>query len=149
MNSGNTFKQLSLKEIIAQQTKINDEAKQRLDTNESSLIDIHNKIDFLLTAFDEQNTLNKRVELKLIKLAAALPVATNIERVKNITTRGGKATMDPPYPKEKQRTSAPVQPTVIEEESPVEAEDLLQPPRTGESVFICIINFLIFKFVHN
>ena len=45
------------------------------------------------------------------------------------TTRGGKVTRDPPYPKEKQRTSAPVQPAVIEEESP---EDLLQPPRTGE-----------------
>jgi len=54
-----------------------------------------------------------------------LPVATNIEQVKNITTRGGKATKDPPYPKEKQRTLAPVQPTVIEEESPIEAEDLL------------------------
>ena len=132
MNSGNTFKQLILKEIIAQQTKTNDEVKQRLDTNESSLKDIHNKMDFLLTAFDEQNTLNKRVELKLIKIAAALPVATNIEQVKNITTRGGKGTRDPPYPKEKQRTSAPVQPAVIEEESPVEAEDLLQPPRTGE-----------------
>ena len=95
MNSGNTFKQLSLKEIITQQTKTNDEVKQRLDTNESSLKDIHNKMDFLLIAFDEQNTLNKRVELKLIKLAAALPVATNIEQVKNITTRGGKATRDP------------------------------------------------------
>jgi len=89
-------------------------------------------MDFLLTAFDEQNTLNKRVELKLIKLAAALPVATNIEQVKNITTGGGKATRDPPYPKEKQRTSTTVQPAVIEEGSPVEAEDLLQPPRTGE-----------------
>ena len=52
-------------------------------------------MDFLLTAFDEQNTLNKRVELKLINLAAALPVATNIEQVKNITTRGGKAISDP------------------------------------------------------
>ena len=80
MNSGNTFKQLSLIEIIAQQTKTNDEVKQRLDTNETSLKDIQNKMDFLLTAFDEQNTLNKRVELKLIKLAAALPVATNISR---------------------------------------------------------------------
>jgi len=47
-------------------------------------------MDFLLTTIDEQNTLNKRVELKLIKLAAALPVATNIEQVKNITTRGAK-----------------------------------------------------------
>ena len=92
MNSGNTFKQLSLKEIITQQTKTNDEVKQRLDTNESSLKDIHNKMDFLLTAFDEQNTLNKRVELKLIKLAVVLPIATNIEQVKNKTTRGGKTT---------------------------------------------------------
>jgi len=80
MNSGNTLKQLSLKEIIAQQTKTNDKVKQRLDTNKSSLKDIHNKMDFLLIAFDEQNTLNKRVELKLIKLAAALPVATNMSR---------------------------------------------------------------------
>jgi len=132
MNSGNTFKQPSLKEIITQQTKTNDEVEQRLDTNESSLKDIHNKMDFLLTTFDEQNTLNKRVELKLIKLAAVLPVATNIEQVKNITTRGGKVTKDPSYPKEKQRTSTPVQPAVIEEENPVEAEDLLQPPRAGE-----------------
>jgi len=67
MNSGNAFKQPTFKEIIAQQTKTNDEVKQRLDTNESSLKDIHNKMDFLLTAFDEQNTLNKRVELKLAK----------------------------------------------------------------------------------
>jgi len=61
-----------------------------------------------------------------------LTVATDIVQVKDITTRGGKATKDPPYPKEKQRTSAPVQPAVIEEESPVEVEDLLQPPSTGE-----------------
>jgi hypothetical protein len=129
MNSGNILKQPSLKEIIAQQTKTNDEVKQRLDTNESFLKDIHNKMDFLLTAFDEQNTLNKRVELKL---AAVLPVATNLEQVKNITTRGGRSTRDPPHPREKQRTPAPVQPAMIEEERPVEAEDLLQPSRTGE-----------------
>jgi len=106
MNSGNAFKQPTLKEIIAQQTKTNNEVKQRLDTNESSLKDIHNKMDFLLIAFDEQNILNKRVELKLAKLAVVLPVATNIEQVKNITTRGGKSTRDPPHPREKRR--APV-----------------------------------------
>jgi len=61
-----------------------------------------------------------------------LPVATNIEQVTNITTREGKATKDPPHPREKQRTLAPVQPTVIEEGSPIEAEELLQPPSTGE-----------------
>ena len=87
-------------------------------------------MDFILTAFDEQNTLNKRVQLKLAKLATALPVATNIEQVKNITTRGGKSTKDPPHPREKQRAPAP--PGVIEEENPVEAEDLLQPPSSRE-----------------
>jgi hypothetical protein len=129
INLGNSFK--PLKEIIAQQTKINDKVKQRLDTNESSLTDIHNKMDFLSAAFDEQNTINKRVELKLAKLAAALPVATNLEQVKNIITRGGKATKDPPFPKERQRKPASVQPAVIEE-NPVEAEELLRSPRTGE-----------------
>jgi len=78
LNSGDAFKQPTLKET-PQQTKTNNEVKQRLDTNESSLKDIHNKMDFLLTAFDVQNTLNKRVELKLAKPAAVLPVATNIE----------------------------------------------------------------------
>ena len=104
MNSGNTFKQLSLKEIIAKQTKANDEVKQRLDTNESSLKDILNKMDFLLTAFDEQNILNKRVELKLIKLAVAQPVATNIEQVKNLTTSA--AILNKP-PKKKEDTGCP------------------------------------------
>jgi len=31
-------------------------------------------------------------------LAAALPFATNLEKVNAITTRGGKSTRDPPYP---------------------------------------------------
>jgi hypothetical protein len=31
-------------------------------------------------------------------LAAALPFATNLEKVNTITTRGGKSTRDPPYP---------------------------------------------------
>jgi len=123
MNSGNAFKQPTLKEIIAQQIKTNDEVKQMLDTNEPSLKDIHNKVEFLLTAFDEQNTLNKRVELNLAKPVAMLAVATNIEQVNNITTRGDKSTKVPPHPREKQR--APVPPAVIEEENPVEAKDLL------------------------
>ena len=31
-------------------------------------------------------------------MAAALPFATNLEKVNAITTRGGKSTRDPPYP---------------------------------------------------
>lgn len=131
MNSGNISKQPTFRELIAQQTKTNADVKQRLDANESSLKNIHNKMDFLLCAFDEQNALNKKVEHKLAELAAVLPVATNIEQVKNITTRGGKSTRDPPHPRETRK--APAAPAVVtEEENPNEVEELLQAPSTQE-----------------
>jgi hypothetical protein len=38
--------------------------------------------------------------MQLAQLASALPFATNLEKVKVITTRGGKSTRDPSYPKE-------------------------------------------------
>ena len=42
-------------------------------------------------------------------MAAALPVATNLEKVNAITTRGGKSTRDPPYPTTIGKTQAIVQ----------------------------------------
>jgi hypothetical protein len=47
--------------------------------------------------------------LKLAQLAFTLPVATNLEKVKSITTRGGKSTHDPPYPKGTSKTPVAVQ----------------------------------------
>jgi hypothetical protein len=47
---------------------------------------------------------NKKIELQLAQLAYAMPVATNHEKVKAITTRDGKSTHDPPYPKEGGKT---------------------------------------------
>jgi hypothetical protein len=47
----------------------------------------------------EQMIFNKKVKLQLAQLASTLPIATNLEKVKAITTRGSKSSRDPPYPK--------------------------------------------------
>jgi hypothetical protein len=57
----------------------------------------------------EQIIFNKKVELQLAQLASTLLVATNLEKVKAITTRGGKSTCDPPYPKRAGKTPVAVQ----------------------------------------
>ena len=59
----------------------------------------------------DQLSYNKKIELQLVQLAAALPFATNLEKVNAITTRGGKSTHDPPYPTRIGKT-----PVVVEEE---------------------------------
>jgi hypothetical protein len=47
--------------------------------------------------------------VQLAQLASALPFATNLEKVNAITTRGGKSTRDPPYPKGTGKTLVVVQ----------------------------------------
>ena len=51
-------------------------------------------------------------------MTAALPVATNLEKVNTITTRGVKSTHDPPYPTKTSKT-----PATIREEEKEEAEE--------------------------
>jgi len=46
-------------------------------------------------------------------LASTLPFATNLEKLKAITTRASKSTRDPPFPKGTERTLVIVQ---VEEE---------------------------------
>jgi hypothetical protein len=71
---------------------------------------------------------NKKVETKLAQLAATLPFATNPEQVQAITTRGGKSTRDPPYPKGmERRQTTPVLPIVLEEKKDDGVEEL-DPP---------------------
>ena len=60
-------------------------------------------------------------------MAAALPFATNLEKVNAITTRGGKSTHDPPYPTRTSKT-----PVVAQEEKKdneleeVEPQEMMQ-----------------------
>jgi hypothetical protein len=54
-----------------------------------------------------------------------LPTTTDPEQVRAITTRGGRSTKDPPYPKGARRALAVL--SVAEEENNTEAEQDVQP----------------------
>jgi hypothetical protein len=54
-------------------------------------------MDSFSSAIKDQLSYNKKIESQLAQLAAALPFATNLEKVNTITTRGGKSTHDLPY----------------------------------------------------
>jgi hypothetical protein len=55
-------------------------------------------------------------------LAAALPFATNLEKVNAITTKGGKSTRDPPY-----STRTGKAPTVAQEEKKDDEVEEVEP----------------------
>jgi hypothetical protein len=88
-----------LRDLILKQGRINNNIAKRLAFNDKILEGISAKMDSFSSAVKEQIIFNKKVELQLAQLAFAMPVATNHEKVKAITTRGGKSTRDPPYPK--------------------------------------------------
>ena len=53
-------------------------------------------MDSFSSAIKDQLSYNKKIESQIAQLAAALPFATNLEKVNAITTRGGKSTHDLP-----------------------------------------------------
>ena len=55
-------------------------------------------------------------------MTAALPFATNLEKVNAITTRGGKSTRDPPYPTRTGKT-----PTTVQEEKKDDEVEEVEP----------------------
>jgi hypothetical protein len=103
-----------------EQVRINDNIAKRLAYNDKILEIISAKMNSFSSAVKEQMIFNKKVELQLVQLASTLPVATNLEKVKAITTRGGKSTRDPPYPKGAGKT-----PVVVQAEAEKEDTKLL------------------------
>jgi hypothetical protein len=97
-----------LRDIISEQARINDNIAKRLTCNDKILESISAKMNSFSFVIKEQMIFNKNVEFKSAQLAFTLPVATNLE-VKAITTRGGKSTRDPPYPKGAGKTPVVVQ----------------------------------------
>jgi hypothetical protein len=95
-----------------QQFRINNDINAKLAVNDKILEDINVKMNNFSSATNDQLAYNKKIESKLAQLAAVLPVATNPEQVQAVTTRGGRTTRDPPYPKGARR--APVVPPVAE-----------------------------------
>jgi hypothetical protein len=95
-----------LRELILEQVKINDSITKSLATHDKVLKSINVKIDNLSAAIKVQLSYNKKIELQIAQLAAALPFATNPEQVNSVTTRRGKSTRDLAYPKGTERTPA-------------------------------------------
>ena len=77
---------------------------KKLLFNDKVLENINPKMDSFSSAIKDQLSYNKKIESQLAQLAAALPFATNLEKVNAITTRGGKSTRDPPYPTRRGKT---------------------------------------------
>ena len=76
-------------------------------------------MDSFSSAMKDQLSYNKKIESQLAQLAAALPFATNLEKVNAITTRGGKSTRDRPYPTWIGKT-----PVVVQEEEKKNDEEV-------------------------
>ena len=79
-------------------------------------------MDSFSSAIKDQLNYNKKIESQLAQLAAALPFATNLEKVNPITTRGGKSTRDPPYPIRTGKT-----PTIVQEEKKDDEDEEVEP----------------------
>jgi hypothetical protein len=100
-----------MRDLILEQAKINDNISKRLAFNDKVLKSINAKIDSFSSAIKDQLSFNEKIESQLAQLAAALPFATNLEKVNTTTTRGGKSTRDPPYLTRTGKT-----PVVVQEE---------------------------------
>jgi hypothetical protein len=109
-----------LRDLILEQARINDNIAKRLAFNDKILEGISAKMDSFSSAIEEQMIFNKKIELQLAKLASTLPIATNHEKVKAITTRGDKSTRDPPYPKGAGKT-----PVIVQAEEEKEDDEIL------------------------
>jgi hypothetical protein len=97
--TGNNSKRPSLRELIEEQDKITNNLSKKLVANDKILEDISVKMDNFSEILKDQAIFNAKLESKLSKLSVVAPVATNLEHVFNVRTRGGKQTIDPPYPK--------------------------------------------------
>jgi hypothetical protein len=90
-----------------------------LTFNDKILESINAKMDSFPSVVKEQIIFNKKIEVQLAQLASALPFATNLEKVKAITTRGDKSTRDPPYPKGAGKTLVVVQEEIEKEDDEI------------------------------
>jgi hypothetical protein len=111
-----------LREFILEQAKINANIAKKLAVNNKVLENINIKMDSFSSGIKDQLSYNKQIESQIAQLSATLPFATNHEQANAITTRSGKSTRDPPYPKGIGRT--PVVPIVPEEKKDDEVEEV-------------------------
>jgi len=101
-------RQPPLRELILEQARINESIYKKLAFNDEMLEGINSKLDNFSLAVKEQILFIKKIESEITHLASILST-TNHEQIKGISTRGGKVTRDPPYPKGERRPSHSVQ----------------------------------------
>jgi hypothetical protein len=78
-NLGKSTKQPTLRDIVMQQFRINNNINAKLVVNDKILEDINVKINNFSSAINDQLAYNKKIESKLAQLAVVLFVATNPE----------------------------------------------------------------------
>ena len=83
-------------------------------------------MDRFSSAMKDQLSYNKKIESQLAQLVAALPIATNLEKVNAITTRGDKSTRYPPYPARTGKTPVVVQEEKKDDEVEPQAQEMKQ-----------------------
>ena len=108
-NYYNTPKQPSLRDFIFEQARIKENISKQLASNDKVLENINTKMDSFSSTIKDQLSYNKKIESQLAQLAVTLPIATNLEKVNAITTRGGKSTRDSPYPTRTGKTQVVMQ----------------------------------------
>ena len=79
--------------------------------NDKMIENINSKFKNLSSSVQNQLSFNKMIETKLAQIVAAIPInnegkipgqpENSLEKVKAVTTRGGKSTRDPPNPNNK------------------------------------------------
>jgi hypothetical protein len=98
----------SLRDLVLGQAKVNESLQKKLATNDKSLETVQAKMDGISSASKNQLSFNKILKTQLAQLATTVSSSeigrilgqpeASLENFNAITTRGGKATRDPPYP---------------------------------------------------
>ena len=73
-NSNYNSNQLSLKDLVFGQTKINESLTKKLTTNDKMLENINSQIESLSSAVKNQLSFNKMIETQISQIAAAIPI---------------------------------------------------------------------------
>jgi hypothetical protein len=122
--------------LILEQIKINENISKKLVSNGKVLENINIKMESFSSAIKYQLSYNKKIESQIAQLAAALPFATNLEKVNAINTRCGKSTRGPSYPTRTGKLAA-----IQEKKKNDEVEEVEPPEQELLQDFMTLISY--------
>ena len=135
MNFNNNF-QPSLKDLVYGQKQINDNISKKFLANDKILESLAGQLEGINSVIKNQLSFNKMIETQVAQLASSCP-NNNLgklpgklevppkENVSAVTTRTGKSTQEPPYPKDagSRQKAVPASNTSAEDEDQEEAKE--------------------------